>query len=320
MTYDQLIAFLARRHRGLLHRRLGHAPQVAAGREQAGAQPRGGARARALRPLGVSRDADRRRAAVPRARRGGHREHRGAAQLRPASSPASIEPIVRLAVEAVTPLAPHHGRAARGAGALSRGAHRARDRATRRARSEALRDDAADLAVATMLGIDAANAGSAALRERAHRSPSRARDHPLARGGAPDPAGAPARARRRSSCATARTETESPSLNVLEGGLRWSVTDVAAKKEIIAAGMGWGGLPEHVIAPELASGALVVARGAGVRGRRDGALRDAAARSRARRRRAGAVAGADVELSASTAEARGPTLGDRATPCPAPAP
>jgi DNA-binding transcriptional LysR family regulator len=44
---------------------------------------------------------------------------------------------------------------------------------------------------------------------------------------------------------------------VLSGGPRWTVTDVAAKKELIAAGMGWGGLPEHVVAPDLASGAFV---------------------------------------------------------------
>jgi DNA-binding transcriptional LysR family regulator len=39
--------------------------------------------------------------------------------------------------------------------------------------------------------------------------------------------------------------------------LRWSVTDVLAKKEVIRAGMGWGGLPEHVVADALASGELV---------------------------------------------------------------
>ncbi len=44
-----------------------------------------------------------------------------------------------------------------------------------------------------------------------------------------------------------------PSLNVLEGGLRWTVTDVSAKKDMILAGMGWGGLPEHVVADELAN-------------------------------------------------------------------
>lgn len=47
------------------------------------------------------------------------------------------------------------------------------------------------------------------------------------------------------------------SLNVLEGGLRWTVTDVGAKLQIIEAGMGWGGLPEHVVAPGLRDGTLV---------------------------------------------------------------
>ncbi len=47
-----------------------------------------------------------------------------------------------------------------------------------------------------------------------------------------------------------------PALNVLEGGLRWTVTDIGAKKELILAGMGWGGLPEHVVARELADGTL----------------------------------------------------------------
>jgi DNA-binding transcriptional LysR family regulator len=44
---------------------------------------------------------------------------------------------------------------------------------------------------------------------------------------------------------------------VLEGGVRWSVTDVTAKRDVIVAGMGWGGLPEHVAADPLASGVLV---------------------------------------------------------------
>jgi DNA-binding transcriptional LysR family regulator len=39
--------------------------------------------------------------------------------------------------------------------------------------------------------------------------------------------------------------------------LRWTVTDIAAKKDLILAGMGWGGLPEHVVAGELESGELV---------------------------------------------------------------
>lgn len=46
-------------------------------------------------------------------------------------------------------------------------------------------------------------------------------------------------------------------LDVLPGNRRWTVTDFLAKKEIIVAGMGWGGLPEYMIEKELASGDLV---------------------------------------------------------------
>ena len=46
-------------------------------------------------------------------------------------------------------------------------------------------------------------------------------------------------------------------LDVLPEVRHWVVTDIAAKKEIILAGMGWGGLPEHVVADELVRGELV---------------------------------------------------------------
>ncbi|GAA3946330.1 LysR family transcriptional regulator [Allohahella marinimesophila] len=46
------------------------------------------------------------------------------------------------------------------------------------------------------------------------------------------------------------------SRDVLEAGLRWTVSDFAAKKEVILSGMGWGGLPEHLIRAELDDGAL----------------------------------------------------------------
>jgi DNA-binding transcriptional LysR family regulator len=39
---------------------------------------------------------------------------------------------------------------------------------------------------------------------------------------------------------------------------RWTVSDFAAKKEIIKSQMGWGGLPRHLIEEELKSGELVV--------------------------------------------------------------
>lgn len=45
--------------------------------------------------------------------------------------------------------------------------------------------------------------------------------------------------------------------DVLPDGLRWTVTDFAAKREILLAGMGWGGMPEHMIRQDLESGALV---------------------------------------------------------------
>lgn len=44
---------------------------------------------------------------------------------------------------------------------------------------------------------------------------------------------------------------------MIPDGLRWTVSDFAAKKEIVIAGMGWGGLPEHSITEELETGVLV---------------------------------------------------------------
>ncbi|MEM7705876.1 MAG: LysR family transcriptional regulator [Pseudomonadota bacterium] len=46
------------------------------------------------------------------------------------------------------------------------------------------------------------------------------------------------------------------SRDVLPGGRRWTVSDFAMKKSILLAGLGWGGMPEHLIEEELASGAL----------------------------------------------------------------
>jgi DNA-binding transcriptional LysR family regulator len=164
-----------------------------------------------------------------------------------------VEPVVRLAVEAVTPLATITTvlrsvqarfplvrielRTERLSGAL-----------------EALRNDAADLAVATTLGLDRSS-----METRHFASvrviPVACADHPLARAGRPSP-----EALREHAQIVLRDSAlgeTSTSLNVLSGGPRWTVTDVAAKKELIAAGMGWGGLPEHVVAPDLASGAFV---------------------------------------------------------------
>jgi DNA-binding transcriptional LysR family regulator len=163
------------------------------------------------------------------------------------------EPVVRLAVEAVTPLAMITDvlremqtrfpsvrialRTERLSGAI-----------------DALRTDGADLALATKLGAEAQG-----LERRRFASvrvlPVVRADHPLAHEGGITPV---TLRRYAQIVLTDSAPVESAtSLNVLVGGLRWTVTDIAAKKDLIVAGMGWGGLPEHVVAGELASGELV---------------------------------------------------------------
>ncbi|UWQ74287.1 LysR family transcriptional regulator [Leisingera sp. M658] len=47
------------------------------------------------------------------------------------------------------------------------------------------------------------------------------------------------------------------SRDLLPGGLKWTVSDLAAKKKVILAGLGWGGLPDHMTEEERLSGALL---------------------------------------------------------------
>lgn len=47
------------------------------------------------------------------------------------------------------------------------------------------------------------------------------------------------------------------SRDLLPGGLRWTVSDFAAKKDVLLAKMGWGGIPSHMIKKELEFGELV---------------------------------------------------------------
>jgi len=53
------------------------------------------------------------------------------------------------------------------------------------------------------------------------------------------------------------TTTSKHSMDIIPNARQWRVTEVADKKAIILAGMGWGGLPEHVVAEELERGELV---------------------------------------------------------------
>jgi DNA-binding transcriptional LysR family regulator len=165
-----------------------------------------------------------------------------------------IEPVVRLAVEAVTPVEPIL--------AILRDV---RERfptvrielSTERlaGAADALREDRAEIVVATTLGV-----GLTKL-ERVHfRSvrifPVARHDHPLAKSKTPIPP-ALLRAHPQIVLSDSAHDAAAPSINVLEGGVRWSVTDVTAKRDVILAGMGWGGLPEHVVADALKSRTLV---------------------------------------------------------------
>ena len=47
------------------------------------------------------------------------------------------------------------------------------------------------------------------------------------------------------------------SRDLLPGGLKWTVSDLAAKKKVIRAGLGWGGLPDHMTTDERQSGTLL---------------------------------------------------------------
>lgn len=164
------------------------------------------------------------------------------------------EPVVRVAVEAVTPLTPVLAalRAIRERFPSVR-IELATERLTGAA--DALHEDRADLAIATRLGTrGAAIEGTRFASVRI--VPVARRGHPLANGGRPAPPGL-LREHAQIVLRDSAQGADGASLNVLDGGLRWSVTDVTAKKDVILAGMGWGGLPEHVIARELASGALV---------------------------------------------------------------
>lgn len=164
------------------------------------------------------------------------------------------EPVVRLVLEAVTPLPPvlellrvvqsaypavrYELRTERLLGALG-----------------ALRDDSADLAITSVHGLDPRTMVAKPFCSVAI-IPVVRHDHPLAHAAAPVSSALLKRHVQVILRDSARGEL-THTMNVLEGGLRWTVTDVMAKLQIIEAGMGWGGMPEHVVAPGLADGSLV---------------------------------------------------------------
>jgi DNA-binding transcriptional LysR family regulator len=66
---------------------------------------------------------------------------------------------------------------------------------------------------------------------------------------------------------TAGTE-DNQSRDLLPGGRRWTVSDFAAKKQVILSGLGWGGMPDHLMHQEIADGSLVSIEVDGFRPRR----------------------------------------------------
>jgi len=166
----------------------------------------------------------------------------------------AAEPVVRIVLEAVTPLP-----------GVLRALHQVRaqfpsvrfELRTERLSGalEALRESSADLAIASGHGVDPRTMVSrpfvgVRIIAVAHR------DHPLAAIAGPVPASELRQHAQVVLTDSARGEL-TQTLNVLEAGLQWTVTDVAAKLEIIEAGLGWGGLPEHVVAPRIAAGQLI---------------------------------------------------------------
>jgi DNA-binding transcriptional LysR family regulator len=166
----------------------------------------------------------------------------------------AAEPVVRLVLEAVTPLpgvlaalravetrfpwVRYELRTERLSGAL-----------------EALRDGGAELAITSLHGVDPAVMIAQPFCS-VRIIPVVHRDHPLASIAGPVPAAVLREHPQVVLRDSARQELPQ-TLNVLEGGLRWTVTDVTAKLEILEAGLGWGGLPEHVVAGPIAAGTLV---------------------------------------------------------------
>ena len=53
-------------------------------------------------------------------------------------------------------------------------------------------------------------------------------------------------------------EAFTQSRDLMSGGRRWTVTGFEAKRSIISAGLGWGGMPAHLIRDELDTGAFTV--------------------------------------------------------------
>ncbi|HEX6241879.1 MAG TPA: LysR family transcriptional regulator [Polyangiales bacterium] len=165
----------------------------------------------------------------------------------------NIEPVLKLVVEAITPL-PLLLTVLRDVEQQFPGVRYELQTERLMGALEALQDQTVDLVIAPKHGAEGHNIEARPFHP-VRILPVVRHDHPLAAVAPPVPAPllrSYAQVVLRDSARGEPTQN----VNVLEGGLRWSVTDVAAKLEIIHAGMGWGGLPEHVVAAALRAGSL----------------------------------------------------------------
>jgi DNA-binding transcriptional LysR family regulator len=158
------------------------------------------------------------------------------------------EALVRLVVEAVTPLSPLLEVLSTVQRVFPSVRYELRTESMG-GNIEALDEGDADLAIASARHVDIRKMETEPFRSVRIVAVVRA-DHPLASAGSPVP-GSLLRQYPQVVLRDSARDVSSPTLNVLEGGLRWTVTDVTAKLQIIEAGLGWGGLPEHVVAPAL---------------------------------------------------------------------
>lgn len=164
------------------------------------------------------------------------------------------EAIVRLAIDAITPL-PRVLDVLRAVGKQFPDVRLELSTEHMAGAVEALEEGRTELALTSRATVDprvieAEPFGRVAILAVAHK------DHPLARARGAVPLNL-LRGHPQIVLSDSARRNFSPSINVLEGGLRWNVSDVTAKKEIIVAGMGWGGLPRHLIEDELRRGKLV---------------------------------------------------------------
>ncbi len=164
------------------------------------------------------------------------------------------ELVVRLVIEAITPLEPVLA-GLRDVQALFPGVRYELRTERLNGALETLRDSEADLVIASGKTVDLRTTVVQRFRD-VRIVPVVRHDHVLARAGSPVP-GALLRQHPQVVLRDSARGELTQTVNVLEGGLRWTVTDVPAKLQIIRAGMGWGGLPEHVVAGGLADGTLV---------------------------------------------------------------